>query len=141
MIAPPSAAGSYVLDSQGLYLAAMNSDRQRAIASGAADLERLVLVSSITLAEVLHGSRTDARVHRYLKGVKRIPVDDSIAKKAGALLGSAPDRGKTKSRTVDAIVCATAILHAPRPVVIVSSDPDDLRALLGHEPGIAVNRV
>jgi predicted nucleic acid-binding protein len=129
-----------VLDAEGLWLAATGSQRQRTYAEATKTRGRLIMISALTLAEVLRGTDSDARVFRFLHGVERIPVDDAVARKASQLLAAAPKRAKDKSRTVDAIVCATAILHAPRPCAIVTSDPDDIRDLLGSERGIGPAR-
>lgn len=133
--------GSYVLDAEGLWRAATGNPRQRVYAETTQTKNRLIMVSALTLAEVLLGGSSDARVFHFLRGVERIPVDEAVARKAGQLLADAPERAKNKSRTVDAVVCATAILHAPRPCLIVTSDPDDIKALIDGERGIGAHRL
>lgn len=133
--------GSIVLDSQGLEIAARSGpSATRAYTLGSLYLKQQhhLVVSCSTLTEVLHGRAEDARVRGFLKSARLEPVDEEIAVKAAELLARAPKRAKEKSRTVDAFVCATAILRAPKPAVIATSDPEDIRALLGDAPGVAV---
>jgi predicted nucleic acid-binding protein len=86
--------------------------------------------SSLTLAETTDGSARDAKVHRALKAVRSVAVSDDIALAAGRLRAAASDdRRKKRDLTVDAVVAATALV-LPAPVILLTSDPSDLDALL-----------
>jgi len=112
-----------VLDSEGLSKAA-RGQRQVAVALAAAVAAAVpVVVSAITLTEVLRGRRRDAAVHLLLKAFRVEPVSEELGRAAGELLGRTGRRD-----TVDAVVVATAAsLH--RPVRILTSDPGDIEAL------------
>ena len=100
-------------------------------------------MSAVTLTETLRGGSRDATVHRVLSRVNVVPVTVQIARRAGELLGTT---GRSGHRcAIDAIVAATAI-GLERPIVLLTSDLDDVNRLVG-EPGrskaerIAVVRV
>jgi len=90
-----------------------------------------VVVSAITLTEVLRGGPRDASVHRVLDRIIVLPVSPELGRKAGELLGAAGLSGHRCA--IDAVVAATA-LGLPRPVVLLTSDPGDLSKLI-EEPG------
>lgn len=124
-----------VLDSQGVSEAARGAKVivtliGEALADGAP-----VVVSAVTLAEVLRGHARDAAVHRLLGQVKVQPVTDKIGRQAGELLGLTK-----RNDTIDAVVVATAA-SMPSPVVIVTSDPDDIGALMEGVHGVRVEVV
>jgi predicted nucleic acid-binding protein len=87
-------------------------------------------VSAITLTEALRGGPRDAAVHRVLSRIIVISVTEGIARRAGELLGATGLSGHRCA--IDAVMAATA-LHAERPVVLLTSDPDDLNKLV-EEP-------
>ncbi len=135
--------GGLVLDAEGIIKFA-NGDQQT--------LERLraawhrngdVLTAASALAEVLRGGPRDARLHKALKRVTVVPIDRALGRTAGELLGRAGLSGH--EHALDALLAAVA-LGQPRPVLLLTSDPDDL-ARLTDEPGrprserIAVVRV
>lgn len=73
-------------------------------------------------------------VHRIVKAIRLVEVTERIGFAAGRLRGAAsPVRRKPRDLTVDAVVAATA-LALPPPVVVLTSDPGDLRLLLGGTP-------
>jgi predicted nucleic acid-binding protein len=90
-----------------------------------------VTVSAITLTEALRGGPRDAAVHRVLSRITVVPVMAAIARRAGELLGATGLPGHQCA--IDAAVAATA-LEMGRPVLLLTSDPDDLTKLTG-EPG------
>lgn len=123
-------AGTLFLDSDGVTKLAAGDPlvraRQRiAIARGAQ-----VAISSITLTEVLRGGPRDAPVHQVLSRVSTLPVTAEIGRAAGELLGTTRLSGNRCA--IDAVVAATALVM-PRPVVLLTSDPDDLGRLV-EEP-------
>jgi predicted nucleic acid-binding protein len=102
-----------------------------------------VVTAASTLAEVLRGGPRDAKLHWVLSRITVVPIDKALGRAAGELLGRAGLSGHRC--TMDALLAAVA-LGQPRPVVLLTSDPDDL-ARLTEEPGrpraerIAVLRV
>ncbi|MDR2703756.1 MAG: hypothetical protein LBB58_05395 [Cellulomonadaceae bacterium] len=99
-----------------------------------------VYVSSLTLAEVVTGGSRDVNLNRVLKAMVTVQVSDGIARSAGVLRVAARDsRRKARDLTVDAIVAATALI-LPKPVIVLTGDPHDIRLLLGDSE-IAVSSV
>jgi hypothetical protein len=90
-----------------------------------------VIVSAITLTEVLRGDPRDVPVHRVLSRITVQPVSAELARRAGELLGTTGLSGHRCA--IDAVVAAT-VLDLPRPVILLTSDPDDLSRLV-EEPG------
>jgi len=132
-----------VLDAEGLVKSANGDtrtlERLRATWSRNAD----VVTAASALAEVLRGGSGDAKLHWVLNRITIVPVDRAIGRAAGELLGQTGLSGHRC--TIDALLAAVA-LRQPRPVVLLTSDPDDM-ARLTDEPGrpradrIAVVRV
>lgn len=122
--------GTLVLDSEGLSKLAAGDPRARAYLETARARWAQVAVSAITLTEVLRGGPRDALVHQVLSRVTISPVTPEIARRAGELLG---DTGLACHRcAIDSVVAVTA-MGMPRPVVLLTSDPDDLSRLV-EEP-------
>jgi predicted nucleic acid-binding protein len=80
---------------------------------------------------VLRGGPRDAAVHRVLGRITVVPVTAGVARRAGELLGSTGLSGH--QHAIDAVVATTA-LGLERPVVMLTSDPDDMARLV-EEPG------
>jgi predicted nucleic acid-binding protein len=123
-----------VLDSEGLSEAARSADVWTTVMTARSD-GRAVHVSALTLTEVLRGHARDASVHAVLKQCDVVPVTAAIGRAAGELLGRTG-----RKDTVDAIVAVTAAA-APRPVTVLTSDPEDLGALTAEQAWITVERV
>jgi predicted nucleic acid-binding protein len=108
-----------------------------------ADWSGHVMTAASTIAEVLRGGPRDAKLHRVLNQISVVPIDTALGRAAGELLGRAGLAGHRC--TIDALLAAVA-LGQPRPIVLLTSDPDDM-ARLTDEPGrpraeqIAVIRV
>jgi len=133
---PVAAGGALVLDSEGLSKLAAGDQRARAYFETARKRGARVVVSAVTLTEVLRGGPRDALVHRALSRIIVLPVTPELGRGAGELLGR---NGLSGHRcTIDAVVAATA-LELPRPVLVLTSDPDDLNRLV-DEPGRAKER-
>ncbi|NVI91170.1 PIN domain-containing protein [Actinomadura sp. BRA 177] len=122
--------GTLVLDSEGLVKLAEGHPRPRAHLDTARARRASVAVSAITLTEVLRGGPRDARIHQVLSRITTLPVTPLLARRAGELLGSSGLSGHRCA--IDAVVAVTA-LEATRPVVLLTSDPDDLGRLV-EEP-------
>lgn len=122
-----------MLDNEGLSRAA--TDRDTYIRLHAAHTDgRRVVTSAAILAEALRGTPRDAGVHRVLNGIVVQPVTRLIGEHAGKLIGAAR---LGSGQAVDAILVATALAEAG-PVIIVTSDLDDITALVGDEKRVAV---
>ncbi|RJQ78599.1 PIN domain-containing protein [Pseudonocardiaceae bacterium YIM PH 21723] len=122
-----AAGGALVLDSEGLSKLAAGDPRARAYLETARARRAKVVVSAVTLAEVLRGGARDASVHRVLSRIVVAPVTPELGRTAGELLGSTGLSGHRCA--IDAMVAATA-LGLARPVVLLTSDPDDLNRLI-----------
>jgi len=125
-----AAAGTLVLDAEGLSKLAAGDARTRGYLDSAVARGARIVVSAITLTETLRGSPRDAAVHRVLSRITIVPVTAAIAGRAGELLGTTDLSGHRCA--IDAVVAATA-LGVERPVVLLTSDPDDLNKLV-EEP-------
>ena len=123
-------AGTLVLDSEGLSKLATGDSRARAHLEIAIARRARVVASAMTLTEVLRGGPRDAAVHRVLSRITVVPVSPGLGRHAGELLGVAGLPGNRCA--VDAVVAVTA-LERERPVVLLTSDPDDLSRLV-EEP-------
>ena len=138
-----AAGGTLVLDAEGLSKLAAGDARTRGYLDSAVARGARIVISAITLTEALRGGPRDTAVHRVLARITVVPVTAAIARRAGELLGTTGLSGHR--RAVDAVVAATA-LGTERPVVLLTSDPDDLNKLVEepHRPKaerIAVVRV
>ena len=135
--------GGLVLDAEGIVKLADGEPGTRRRYEAARERAGHVVTAASTVAEVLRGGPRDAKLHRVLNRVTVVPVDRALGRTAGELLGLAGLSGHRC--TIDALLAAVA-LGQPRPVVLLTSDPDDMRRLI-DEPGrpraerIAVVRV
>jgi predicted nucleic acid-binding protein len=125
-----AAGGSLVLDAEGLSKLAAGDARVRGFLDSARARRARVAISAITLTEVLRGGPRDAPVHRVLSRIMVLPVTPEAARRAGELLGATGLSGHRCA--IDAVVAAT-VLELERPVVLLTSDPDDLSKLV-EEP-------
>jgi predicted nucleic acid-binding protein len=123
------AGGTLVLDAEGLSKLAAGDARVRGYLDSARARGARVVVSALTLTEVLRGGPRDAAVHRVLARIAVVPVSAAIARRAGELLGTTGLSGHRCA--IDAVIAATA-LGLERPVVLLSSDPDDMNRLVSE---------
>lgn len=115
-----------VLDSGGLSaLAGQRARLEELLARGLWPAE----VPTVVCVEALTGDhRRDHRVNRLLKACQIRDVDETQAREAARLRTATGRAGSISA--VDAIVVALA---GARPgAVVLTSDPDDLRALADH---------
>lgn len=117
--------GAVVLDSEGVSKAADGDPRARGLLALALQRDAAVVVSAVTLAEVLSGHARDVTRHRVLSAAVVVPVLAEDGRRAGELLGVTG----LGDATVDALVAAL-VLRQPGPVLLVTSDPDDLSRLV-----------
>jgi predicted nucleic acid-binding protein len=115
-----------LLDSEGVVKAARGDPIVRRHLEQARNRGMRVVVSAVTLTEILRGRPEDAVLHRVLAKVTQVPVTAERASRAGALLGHAGLDGHVHA--IDAVV-AVAALEQERPVVLLTSDPDELSRL------------
>lgn len=129
MIKPARPAGTLVLDSEGLAKA-VRHDRELTgwLALARADDLRVV-TSAATLVEVVHPRLKRPALEWTLSRIVVEPVTEEIARRAIALLDDAGLHGHRHA--IDAMLSATA-LASPAPVTILTSDPEDLKALCGR---------
>jgi predicted nucleic acid-binding protein len=85
-------------------------------------------IPAVALAEVWRGDAKDARVARLLKACSIEALDERSARAAGRLRRATPG-----ASTIDACI---AVGVSQRRDAIATSDPDDLRKLLG--PGFTI---
>ncbi len=127
----PGVGGTLVLDAEGLVKLAAEHPAVYARVKAARSREGTVVTAASTLAEVLRGGPSDARLHRVLGRMTVVPIDQPQGRAAGGLLGRAGLSGHRCA--LDALLAVVA-LGQPRPVVLLTSDPGDL-ARLTEEPG------
>jgi predicted nucleic acid-binding protein len=125
-----AAGGTLVLDSEGLAKLAAGDPLARAYLDSARLRGARVAASAVTLTENLRGGPRDAPVHRVLAKITIVPVTAQLARRGGELLGASGLSGHRCA--IDAVVAATA-REMERPVVLLTSDPDDMNRLV-EEP-------
>ena len=134
MVRPADAA--LVLDAGAVIALARGDRRLRALLDTAQRRGASVIVPASVLAETVRGNGPrDAAINLVVNRLAPHPVvDDRLARAAGALMGRA-----RSGNAMDAFVAAEAARQAP--AVVLTSDPDDLAALLDGMPGTAVAAV
>lgn len=123
--------GTLVLDAEGLSKLADGNPRAVSFAKDAYVANAIVLTVASTLTEVLRGGPRDAPVHRVLKDISVVPIGPEEGRAAGELLGRTGLSGHRCA--LDALLAVVALAQ-PRPVVVLTSDTDDMRRLT-DEPG------
>jgi predicted nucleic acid-binding protein len=124
--------GTLVLDAEGLVKLAAQDAAVYTRVKAARVRNGNVVTAASTLAEVLRGGPSDARMHRVLGRMTVVPIDEPKGRAAGQLLGQTGLSGHRCA--LDALLAVIA-LDQPRPVVLLTSDPKDL-ARLTEEPGL-----
>ena len=111
------------LDAGALIAYERGDERIREILSVGYARGLVPTIPAIALAEVWRGEAKDARVARLLKACSIETVDERLARAAGALRRRTPG-----SETIDACIAAGVLRRGD---AIATSDPRDMRALLG----------
>ncbi len=95
-----------------------------------------IRIPVVVVAETVRGNGPrDAPVNLVLAQAEpRYPLTEQIARQAGQLLGAA-----RSSATIDALIVAEALDCAP--AMIWTSDPGDIRQLLGDHHGVTVESI
>jgi predicted nucleic acid-binding protein len=117
-----------VLDCAGLSQLVDDSSSVVALISEARKRGMEVVISALTVIESTHRKTDKARLAWLLSGIRIEPVDDSTAKAASGLLISTGLHGHKYA--IDAVVAEMAMRQRP-PLVMVTSDIDDMRSLCG----------
>jgi hypothetical protein len=126
---PRGVGGTVVLDAQGLVRLAHGDPAVRARARDVIQRGGEVVTAASTLAEVLRGGPGDALVYQALKHVQVVPISADLGRRAGELLSAAGMSGHDS--TVVALL-ATVALAQSRPMLLITSDPDDMARLTGE---------
>ncbi|MFI0718113.1 PIN domain-containing protein [Streptomyces sp. NPDC021224] len=120
--------GTLVLDCEGLSKFVSDHEPVVALISEARKRGMEVVISALTIIEATHSKMDKARLAWVLSGLRIVPVGDEEAKAASALLLDAGLHGHKYA--IDAVV-AEAALRQQRPVVLLTSDTDDMAKLCG----------
>ncbi|WP_127936476.1 DNA-binding protein [Nonomuraea polychroma] len=86
------------------------------------------VISALTLIEAAHRRMNKSRLAWLLSGMRIVHVGEEEAKAASAMLIAAGLHGQKYA--IDAVVAEMAI-RQPRPVVMLTSDVDDMKRLCG----------
>ncbi|MGW3342951.1 PIN domain-containing protein [Nonomuraea rubra] len=121
-------AGTVVLDCEGLVKWCEADQRVTALVREAQDNDFRVVVSAMTPIEAQDVRVKSDRLRWHLSRLKIEPVTEEVSSRAVELLRDARLHGHKYA--IDAVVAATA-LHSMRPVIILTSDEDDMSKLCG----------
>ncbi|MEV4108204.1 PIN domain-containing protein [Nonomuraea sp. NPDC049695] len=121
-------AGTVVLDCEGLVKWCEADRRVTAFVREAQDNDFRVVVSAMTPIEAQDVRVKSDRLRWYLSRLKIEPVSEDISSRAIELLRDTRLHGHKYA--IDAVVAATA-LRSVRPVIVVTSDEDDMGKLCG----------
>jgi predicted nucleic acid-binding protein len=123
--------GTLVLDAEGLEKLAQGNAVARSYLEDARAARSSIVTPASALAEVLRGGPKDAPLHRVLRRVTVARIDKEQGRAAGELLGRTGLSGHRCA--LDALVAVVALAQ-PRPVVLLTSDTEDM-VRLTEEPG------
>jgi len=123
-----------ILDSGAVIAWSRGDVRTRATLQRAIELGLDIRVPVVVLAQTLRGSARDAPVNRVLKSVDVLATAEAVGRGAGRLLGRT-----SGDNVADALVAAEAVESGA--TTVLTSDPEDLAALLTDRPEIAIRRV
>ncbi|MFD3513981.1 DNA-binding protein [Streptomyces sp. NPDC058657] len=136
MKTPAPLVGTLVLDCEGLSKLVADDRIVSALVQRAHESGAHVVTSAVTPVEARNPSGRQARFDWVLSRIDVEPVTEATSRAASALLADARLHGHKYA--LDAILSATA-LSLPKPVVVVTSDPEDIGMLCG--PRVRVIRV
>ncbi|MEU3218186.1 DNA-binding protein [Streptomyces sp. NPDC006971] len=120
--------GTLVLDCEGLSKLVSDHEPVVALIAEARRRGMEVVITALTIIEAVHRRTDKARLAWVLSGVRIVHIGDEEAKAASAMLINAGPRGHKYA--IDAAVAEMA-LRQRRPVVILTSDIDDMTKLCG----------
>lgn len=120
--------GTLVLDCEGLSKLVSDHEPVVALVAEARKRGMEVTISALTIIEAAHRRTEKARLAWVLSGVRIVHIGDEEAKAASAMLINAGLHGHKYA--IDAAVTEMA-LRQRRPVVMLTSDIDDMTKLCG----------
>jgi hypothetical protein len=120
--------GTLVLDCEGLSKFVNDHEPVVALVTEARKRGMEVVVSALTIIEATHQRTDRARLAWVLSGLRIVHIGDEEAKAASALLLNAGLHGHKYA--IDAVVAELAV-RQQRPVVLLTSDTDDMTKLRG----------
>lgn len=120
--------GTLVFDSEGLSKLLADDEQVVAMTAEARSRGMEAVISALTIIEAVQARTDKARLNWVLSGLRVIPVGEEEARAASKLLMDAGLHGHRYA--IDAVV-AEAALRQHRPVVMLTSDIDDMVKLCG----------
>jgi hypothetical protein len=130
-------SGTWVLDSQALSLYLRADRKMTARLAVALQDDIRVVIAAATIVEADYDKVHPARLDWVLSRLVAAPLTQELARTASNLLKDAGLHGHKYA--IDAMVVATALAAADKPVVVLTSDVDDISTLLGNRldrPGV-----
>ena len=124
-----STGGTLILDSQGLSLYLEQDRRVMALVRSALDRGANRTISGVTLVETIRRGVTPGRWNYVLSQLDIQPMSVAWFREAADLVATQGVRGHKYA--IDAMVAITA-MHQPAPVVMLTSDVDDMSRFCGH---------
>jgi hypothetical protein len=122
--------GTLVLDCEGLSKLVNDHEPVVALVAEARKRGMEVVISALTIIEAAHRRTDQARLAWVLSGMRIAHIGDEEAKAASAMLINAGLHGHKYA--LDAAVAEMA-LRQRRPVVLLTSDIDDMTKLCGDK--------
>ncbi|MDX3230073.1 DNA-binding protein [Streptomyces sp. ME19-01-6] len=122
--------GTIVLDCEGLSRLVNDHEPVVALVAEARNRGMEVVISALTIIEAAHRRTDKARLAWILSGMRIVHIGDEEAKTASAMLINAGLHGHKYA--IDAAVAEMA-LRQRRPVVVLTSDIDDMTKLCGDK--------
>jgi hypothetical protein len=120
--------GTLVLDCEGLSKLVNDHEPVVALVGEARKRGMEVVISALTVIEAAHCRTHKARLNWILSGLRIVHIGDEEAKAASTLLINTGLHGHKYA--IDAVVAEMA-LRQQRPVVMLTSDIDDMTKLCG----------
>ena len=120
--------GTLLLDSEGLSKLLADDEQVVAMIAEARSRGMEAVISALTVIEAVHARTPQSRLSWLLSGLRVVPVGEDEARAASKLLMNAGLHGHKYA--IDAAV-AEAALRQHRPVVMLTSDVDDMLKLCG----------
>lgn len=127
-------SGTWVLDSEALSLYLRADKGMTALLAVAAKRDVRVMVSAVTLVEADPSGAHKARTAWALSRLVVEPVTKETASRAVEILRDAGGLAGHKC-AIDAVVAATA-LRQPGPVIVLTSDTEDMLMLCGKDVAV-----
>lgn len=120
--------GTLVLDCAGLSKFIDDETTVSAMVAEARSRDVEVVISALTIIEAAHRRTNRSRLTWLLSGMRIVHIGEEEAKAASDLLAAAGLHGHTYA--IDAALAEMA-LRQPKPVVMLTSDIDDMKKLCG----------